>query len=139
MGSQAGNDLPIIFDMGATIAVSPYVEDFKDLAAKKISGLSLHGITAKTSVQGASMDNWHVQDDAGMIHTLHNHAYYIPNAAAWLFSPLAYFQQKENMKKGGAFVFDDQGGYFVLPQTKGKSQLTFNIDHEFPLPISWLE
>jgi len=60
MGSQAGNDLPIVFDTGATISVSPYVKDFEDLATKDISGLSLCGITAKTSVQGASTVNWRV-------------------------------------------------------------------------------
>jgi len=120
-GSQAGNDLPIIFDTGTTISVLPYVEDFKDLATKDISGLSLHGITAETSVQGAGTVNWHVRDDTGIIHSLCTHAYYIPNAAAQLFSPLAYFQQEENLKMGGDFMFDDQGGYFVFPWTKGKS------------------
>jgi len=45
-GSQAGNDLPIVFDTGATISVLPYVEDFEDLATKDLSGLSLCGITA---------------------------------------------------------------------------------------------
>jgi len=135
-GSQAGNDLPIVFDTGATISVSPYVEDFEDLATKDLSGLSLRGITAKTSVQGAGTVNWHVRDDSGIIHSIRTRAYYIPNAAARLFSPLAYFRQEENMKKGGAFVFEDRGGYFAFPRTNGKSRLTFNIDHEFPLPIS---
>jgi len=135
-GSQAGNDLPIVFDTGATISVSPYVEDFEDLATKVLSGLILRGITAETSVQGAGTVNWHVRDDSGIIHSIRTRAYYIPNAAARLFSPLAYFRQEENMKKGGAFVFEDRGGYFVFPRTNGKSRLTFNIDHEFPLPIS---
>jgi len=53
------------------------------------------------------MVNWQVRDDLGIIHSIRTHAYYIPNAAARLFSPLAYFLQEKNIKKGGAFIFED--------------------------------
>jgi len=120
-GSQATNDLPIVFDTGATISVLPYVEDFEELATNEDGSMSLSGITATTTVQGAGIVNWRVRDDTGLVQSIHTQAYYIPNATACLFSPLAYFRQAENSSQGGAFVFDDHGGSFVFPRTNGKS------------------
>jgi len=135
-GSQSDRDLPIVFDTGATISVSPYAEDFKELSMEGTAGVSLHGVTAETTITRMGMVNWRVRDNSGTMYAIQTKAYLILNAAAHLFSPLAYFQQKEYHNKGGKILFDDTGGSFVFPGTKGKGCLTFNIDNDFPLPIS---
>jgi len=135
-GSQSDCDLPIVFDTGATISVSPYANDFEELSTESTAGVTLCSVTAETTIAGMGTVNWHVRDDSGTMHTIRTKAYLIPNAAARLFSPLVYFQQQEHRKKGGKILFDDNGGSFVFPGTKGKGCLTFHMDNDFPLPIS---
>jgi len=116
--------------------VSPYANDFEELSTESTAGVTLCSVTAETTIAGMGTVNWRVRDDSGTMHTIRTKAYLIPNAAARLFSPLVYFQQQEHRKKGGKILFDDNGGSFVFPGTKGKGCLTFHMDNNFPLPIS---
>jgi len=138
-GLQSDCDLPIVFDTEATISVSPYANDFEELLTEGTAGVSLHDVTTETTIASMGTVNWHEQDDSSTMHTIQTKAYLIQNAAAHLFSPLTYFQQKEHCKKGGKILFNDNGRLFVFPGTKGKGCLTFHIDNDFPSPISWPE
>jgi len=79
--------------------------------------------SAETTITGMGTVNWHVRDNSGTMHTIWTKAYLILNAAAHLFSPLAYFQQKEHHNKGGQILFNDTGGSFVSQEPRARAIL----------------
>jgi len=90
-GSDGDKDLPIVFDTGATISVSPYEHDFVTWESKNANDLSLRGVTSDTTVKGSGTVEWRIRDNGGTVHVIRTCAYYVPNATAQLFSPMAYF------------------------------------------------
>jgi len=114
-GTDGDKDLPIVFDTGATISVSPYENDFVTWESTNVNDLSLRGVTTDTTVKGSGTVEWQICDNSGTVHAIRTCAYYVPNATAQLFSPTAYFRQAENRQAGGRIAFDENGGEFVFP------------------------
>ena len=75
--NEALQDLPVIFDTGATVSVSPSREDFIDFVP---SSNSLTNITGHSEVSGYGTVKWILYDDAGRKHTIMTPAYYVPEA-----------------------------------------------------------
>ena len=88
--------LPIIFDSGCSVSVSPCREDFGDTLVP--STKSMLGLGATVQVKGEGMVKWEFRDDYGVKQVIEVKGYYIPTSKVRLFSPQSYFKQE----KGGA-------------------------------------
>jgi hypothetical protein len=73
------DSIPVVFDTGATISVSPHYDDFISWE-QSAHDLTLNGITTRTQVKGAGVVEWTIRDDKGTRHKIRTRAYYVPEA-----------------------------------------------------------
>ena len=106
-------EVPIVFDSGCSVAVTPYEQDFIGTITpveKTITGLG-----SKVEVVGERKIKWLFRDDYGVQQTILVKGYYIPTSPIRLFSPQSYFQQEG----GGCMNIDKDGTTFTF--VSGKS------------------
>jgi hypothetical protein len=82
--------LPVVFDMGATISVSPREQDFISWERKGCLDTKLNGISASTEVFGVGIVHWTVRNDGGRWQVIETRAFYMPAARVRLLSPQHY-------------------------------------------------
>ena len=129
----AGDDsAPIIFDLGASISVSPCKDDFIDLKLKDAH--SLKGLTGDAQVKGIGTVQWIVMDDKGKEQRIVTEAYYVPSANVRLFSTYPYFCRLENVGGDGIFAISDQGAFFRWPHSKAERSFDLGRSN---LPIAY--
>jgi hypothetical protein len=89
--SPKPDDYPIIIDTGASMSITPCMDDF--LGKIDPSPVTeLHGLNTTTKVYGIGTVSWSVRDVFGVIRTIKTKAYYVPDATIRLFSPQTYFR-----------------------------------------------
>jgi hypothetical protein len=132
------SDVPIVFDTGATIAVTPYEDDFISWH-EPCCKLTLRGINSDCEVKGFGEVEWTLYDDNGIKRKIRTTAYWVPSATVRLFSPQAYFNQVENKGTNGGFSITTEGCTFKFPKQPGERQgrLTFAI-FEDRLPLAYV-
>lgn len=97
-------NLPIVFDTGASMSISPIREDFLgNLYPAPIA--SLQGLKDKVKIVGIGTVRWMVYDNKGITREIKTKAYYIPEGNIRLLSPQSYIQ--ENGGRGHARVAVD--------------------------------
>jgi hypothetical protein len=79
--------LPVIFDTGATISVSPRESDFISWEEQGDVRTKLNGLSGCTDVLGIGIVSWTIRDDRGRRHTIRTRAYYVPSTRVRLLSP----------------------------------------------------
>ena len=77
-------DLPIVFDTGASISVTPDIRDF--ITYEEVDNEGLANITGEISVIGRGLVNWTIYNDNGLLHEIQIEAYFLPTARVRLFS-----------------------------------------------------
>ena len=77
--------IPIIFDSGCSVAVSPSKEDFGNTLVP--SNKTMLGLGATVQVKGEGIVKWVFRDDYGVNQVIEVKAYYIHNSKVGLFSP----------------------------------------------------
>jgi Reverse transcriptase (RNA-dependent DNA polymerase) len=111
-------NLPIVFDTGASASVTPLRSDFvHDLTPSTIS--ALHGLKGQVDVVGSGLVQWTIVDLFGTVRTIQTMAHFVPEAKIRLFSPQVYFQE-------------NNGGYCELTKDKIKLTLPEGTELEFP-------
>ena len=118
LSTNRDNEIPIVFDTGATVNVTPCRSDFLSFTTDRST---LNGITAQAPVLGYGKVRWEVYDDSGRRHFILTTAYYVPDARLRLFSPQEYIHQHPTSK----FVISHHASYFKFP--KCASKLTFRL------------
>jgi hypothetical protein len=112
------NNIPIVFDTGASTSVTPLRSDFvHDLAQPSIS--ALNGLKVHIDVVGSGLVQWTIIDLYGTIRTIRTMAHFVPEAKIRLFSPQVYFQEKNE-------------GFCELTKNRLKLTLPEGTDLEFP-------
>lgn len=130
------DDLPLIFDTGASVSVTPRRSDFISFNSD-IAGNFLRGLSERAEVKGVGTVAWKVRDDQGRVHEIKTRAFWVPKADVRLLSPQVYFRQPENMSKGGLFKIDQDGSaVFIFPNTRAK--LSFHICDHTRLPVAYV-
>ena len=89
------NQVPIIFDTGASIGLSPFESDFESWENHN-HPLILNGISDQPEVKGAGIVKWTLFDDDGGQHVVRQRAFHVPVSKVRLFSPQIFFKQPEN-------------------------------------------
>ena len=74
--SEQDDPIPIVFDSGASISVSPVKKDFVALDVGGSHNLS--GLTGTTQVEGVGTVEWTVMDDRGRPQKIVTQAYNVP-------------------------------------------------------------
>jgi hypothetical protein len=125
--------LPLIFDTGASIGVTPCADDFvawEPMTQKHY----LNELSNVTQVKGVGIARWIVRDDSGARHEIQQRAYYIPEAHMRLMSPQRFLSQH----KSGQFTIYHDRAVFEFPNSRGR--LTFragntgsDIPYTFPV------
>lgn len=102
--SSYQKNLPIVFDTGASMSISPVREDFiGDLEPAPIS--SLQGLKDKVNIVGVGTVRWTIFDKHGVTRDIKTRAYYIPEGNIRLLSPQSYLQ--ENKRGQGKITKDE--------------------------------
>ena len=121
-------EIPIVFDTGCSVAVTPYKEDFIGPITPVVKTMT--GLGSKVDVVGEGKITWVFRDDYGVKQTVLVKGYYIPDSPIRLFSPQSYFQQEG----GGSMKVDKDGSTFTF--VSGKS-ITFEYAKGSNLPIAY--
>ena len=114
--------LPVVFDTGATISVSPQESDFISWEARGDLHTKLNGITASTDVLGVGIVRWTIRDDGGRRRQIETRAYYVPSARVRLLSPQRYLHEQQS----GQFIITPRGSIFTFPGNDN-ARLTFQM------------
>ena len=114
--NEALKDLPIIFDSGATISVTPSRQDFETFTPLTPN---LHNILGNTEVIGVGVIKWDIYDDKGRPHVIRTKAYFVPSARVRLFSVQTYLGTEK-----GSFLIEGTNAFFRF--TNDKDLLAFH-------------
>jgi hypothetical protein len=132
------DDMPVVFDTGASISVSPRKDDFISWEQYgDNNNIQLNGITASTRVCGIGTIRWTLYDDEGRRHDIETKGYYVPDARVRLFSP----QRLLHERKSGKFMMTPDGGVFTFPGKEKRHRITFRLWQNGPktaLPMAYV-
>ncbi|MGH3624340.1 MAG: hypothetical protein ACRDQ5_21565, partial [Sciscionella sp.] len=84
----------IVFDTGATVAVTPNCADFISPMTSPPNNLVLRGISSGLPVQGVGTIRWYVVDDNKQMKMIETEAFYVPEIPVRLVSPQSYMSGK---------------------------------------------
>ena len=116
-------DYPIVIDTGASISVSPNIEDFVD-GISDANVKDVRGLNHSTTVHGMGMVEWTVYDVHHSVKTIRTMAFYVPDATIRLFSPQTYFLEGD----------DDRAHLFC---DKDQTILTLHNGEQLVFPYNW--
>jgi hypothetical protein len=120
-------ELPIIIDSGASISLTPRLEDFHGTLKQCKLG-HIQGIKSEIAVLGFGFVYWQVEDKYGVTRVIRTKAYYVPEAKIRLLSPQSYLQEH----KRGRFLLEHT--HTTLELADG-SLLTFPYQASINLPV----
>ncbi len=77
---------PVIFDSGATLAISPDKNDFAG-AIRPLHNRHLGGMANGLIIEGIGRIEWGFKTPTNQVMVIHSECYYVPDAKVWLLSP----------------------------------------------------
>ena len=106
---------PVIFDTGASLAISPNKGDFSGKIEMFPYDRYLGGMAEGMKIEGVGNIKWSFRSKDGII-TLHSRCYYVPDAKARLISPQRLFNEEQGItgqyitkEKHSTLTFDNVG------------------------------
>ena len=128
--SKTLNHIPVVFDSGASISITPERTDFVEFSAN-VDGTTLTGITSSAICKGKGLIELTVLDDNGSKKYIKTEALYVPEAKVKLLSIQRYCSK---VKGGARFSVDSEGCVFEFPRSEGGGKLTFDLESNNMLP-----
>jgi hypothetical protein len=86
--------VPIIFDTGASLAITPDVDDFIDPPTSLGTTMKLGGMANNLEIRGVSTVCWTFEADDRSDIQIRTQAYWVPKSKARLLSPQKLFHKK---------------------------------------------
>jgi hypothetical protein len=123
--------IPIVVDTGASLSLTPFLEDF-DNTPKKSELKELQTVLSATKVEGIGTVRWKVVDLYSTVHTLVTKAYYVPSVQIRLYSPQAHYQESSE----GTLSLNWENLMLRFPT---KVKLVFPINQANQLPLMLLD
>lgn len=121
------SDLPIVFDTGASLSVTPFLSDFVgELEEPDVE--EMKGLVDSVQVKGVGIVEWVIRDANGKVGIIRTKAYYIPKATIRLFCPQEYFFEDNQTRA----LLDHKG---VVLRTKDLDDLYFPWNNGNSLPV----
>lgn len=132
---KSAHGLPLIFDTGASITVSPHLSDFIGPIQKTSAVPSrLNGVSSSHIIQGMGTIRVLVYTDSHQPRYLQTTGYYVPDINVRLFSVQRYVD--EHPGEQCVFSLSDNGMQFTFPTSIGGGKLTFNYQATNHLPVA---
>ena len=120
-----GRDLPIVFDSGCSVSISPNKDDFIGLLGKPDCD-AIKGVGNNSHpIEGFGLLEWRVYDMHGQEFTITTYAYYVPSADIRLFSPQTYFNEQPDDDDYSEAVINRRNITLRLKKYEG-------LDFQFP-------
>jgi hypothetical protein len=93
--SNNKDKLSIVIDTGASVSLTPNLQDFvgniRQTPTSALQGLS----TASTKVNGMDTMEWTIRDLFEVVRTLHTTAYYVPDVSICIFIFATYLREQD--------------------------------------------
>ena len=83
---ESPHSFPVIFDCGATLAISPSEEEFVRPIAPFQIDRRLGGMAGDMHISGIGSIEWSFRVGKKLL-AAHSMCYYVPNSTAWFISP----------------------------------------------------
>jgi hypothetical protein len=132
--SSGGKQL--IFDTGASITVTPHLEDFVDKAVNSnpdaMGCTMLNGISSSHVIKGIGRIRVLLYTDTGKPRYIETVGYYVPDINVRLLSVQRYLE--EHKGENAAFTLNDSGMSFTFPSSIGGGTLSFRYKDSNYLP-----
>ena len=93
--NEALEDLPLIFNTGSSISVTPDYKEF--IMYEEVQGQGLSNITGESQVQGKGLVKWEMLDYKGKAHKIIVEAYFVPTARVRLFSVQSHLSRHDGI------------------------------------------
>jgi hypothetical protein len=123
---------PVIFDTGASLAITPDKTDFDGPLTIPKGDLRLGGMANGLKIVGMGPVTWTFSNGSAADVAIRGMAYYVPKATAQLLSPQRLFDASTGIQ--GRYEGDQQS--FRL-HTQGNSPLIVEYDDRNSLPITY--
>jgi hypothetical protein len=125
------NRHPVIIDSGASLAITPFYNDFIEPLTLPPGNLILGGMANGLKIEGTGLVKWWFQNTKGIDVPIYSYAYYVPKAPAWLLSPQRLFDQSNYTK--GNFTGTSKGIHLHIEN----DHFVFKYDPRSFLPIGY--
>jgi hypothetical protein len=123
---------PVIFDTGASLAITPDKTDFDGPLTVPKGDLRLGGMANGLKIEGMGPVTWTFSNSTGANVVVRGMAYYVPKSTARLLSPQRLFDESTGMQ--GRYEGDQQS--FRL-HIHGSPTLVVEYDERNSLPIAY--
>ena len=90
------SSFPVIFDTGASLAISPSKDDFAGTITPFDTPQRLGGMANGMNIEGVGIIKWSFRTTHGIL-TIHSRCYYVPDSKARLISPQRLFRKSEGV------------------------------------------
>lgn len=133
---KSANGLPLIFDTGASITVTPHLRDFINgkITTENLPFTHLNGVNSSHIIKGMGTMRVLVYTDTNQPRYIETTAYYVPDINVRLLSVQRYID--ENPNQDVLFSLCDKGMRFTFPTSTGGGSLTFRYRETHHLPIA---
>lgn len=121
---------PVIFDSGASLAISPCKSDFSGQIEMFSYDRFLGGMAEGMKIEGVGNVKWSFKSEKGII-TIHSRCYYVPAAKARLISPQRLFNKSKGIT--GKFITKENCATLSFDNV---GSLDINYDDRSHLPIA---
>ena len=124
------SSFPVIFDSGASLAISPSSQDFVGPIIPLPDDRRLGGMAGGMPIAGIGKIAWTFQTPKGNL-TVHSKCYHVPDAGARLLSPQRLFSSAHGVS--GSFTCAEKS---AILNFEGVGSINVNYDPNNHLPIS---
>jgi hypothetical protein len=124
LADDSDNELPIVFDTGCSLSVTPYEDDFvEDLRRPDVDDMK--GLSDSVQVKGMGTVEWNVRDVHGKTGIIRTRAYYVPQASIRLFCPQEYIFEHDHtraaLEREGVYLTIADRTKLLFPWNKGNN------------------
>ena len=136
---------PVIFDTGASLAITPHLTDFVEPLSDASSNLKLGGMANRLTIAGKGLLTWIFPTTTGVYLPVSTMAYYVPDAKVCLISPQRVFDLHSG--KEGSYFGDHQSlqlhlqGHIISIPYDARNSLPIGyafLPHSTPQSLSYL-
>jgi hypothetical protein len=128
----ATQNVPVIFDMGASLLITPYSADFIVPPTAPQNVTKLGGMAVNLDMMGVGTVSWTFIASDGSENQIHTLAYWVPNAKARLLSPQKLFKKSQGVL--GRYEGDEDTFNLYL---KNHPPIKVEYDDRSSLPIGY--
>ena len=131
-GTSLPGKFPVIFDSGASLAISPDKQDFSGPIEMFDYDRRLGGMAKGMRIEGVGTIKWSFKTKTGIL-TIHSRCYYVPAAGAHLISPQRLFNKLQGVT--GSFIVSETEAKLVFDNV-GTLEIPYDTRSHLPIGLA---